>query len=396
MKRRNFLKNASLLTAGTLFTPAFLQQTLGGDLEAYHGKRVVIIQFSGGNDGLNTIVPFLDDKYYKARPIIGLIESEIIKLGNDLGINGEMKGLANLYDKGYLSIINNVGYPNPNRSHFRSMDIWHTASDSDEYLQTGWVGRYLDSFCKGSDEAIELDNTLSLAMKGNSRKGIAVENPQLFYSSLKVDQFDQLARKVKKEDLSEDNQGYLYKTLAEANQSAEYIYKQSKIYKSVSSFPNTQLGKGLKNIAELINSGIHTKVFYANLGGFDTHVNQKNKQNTLLSDYSSSVEAFVEELEKSGEFENTVILTFSEFGRRVEQNASEGTDHGAANNVFVIGKNLKTPGFVNENPDLSNLNRGDLIYSVDFRSIYAELIENWLNVSSSEILSKKIKAMPLI
>ncbi|MBD0401153.1 DUF1501 domain-containing protein [Flammeovirga sp. EKP202] len=396
MKRRDFIKNASFLTAGTMFTPLFLQQTLGKNTDPFEGKRVVIIQFSGGNDGLNTIVPYLDDLYHKARPTLSFKESEVFKLDNDLGINGNMKGIAELYDKGYVSVINNVGYPNPNRSHFRSMDIWHTASDSNEYIQTGWLGRYLDSYCKSVDSVIEYDNTLSLALKGANMKGVAVDQPYTFYNSLKVDQFDKLAKGASKETLDENNKGYLYKTLAEASQSAEYIYEKSRIYKSDVHFPNSYLGKSLKSISELIKSGIHTKVFYATMGGFDTHVNQKNSQNRLLKDYSDSVAAFVKELEKSGNFDDTIIMTFSEFGRRVAQNASQGTDHGAANNVFLIGKNLKSKGIVNENPDLFNLHQGDLIYSVDFRSIYADLLDNWLNVSSSEILSKKINTLRLV
>ncbi|NLR90731.1 DUF1501 domain-containing protein [Flammeovirga agarivorans] len=396
MKRRSFLKRSSLVAAGTMFTPMFLQQTLGKNFKEYTGKRVVIIQFSGGNDGLNTIVPFLDDNYYNARPSLALKKAEVINLANDLGINGEMKGFADLFHKGYVSIINNVGYPNPNRSHFRSMDIWHTASDSDEYISTGWLGRYLDSYCTFAREGIEMDNTLSLSMKGNKVKGIAVDNPQTFYNSLNVSQFESLAKSTDDDMLNEDNQGYLYKTLAEANQSAKYVYEHSKIYKSKSTFPKSQLGKNLKSVAEMIQSGMDSKVYYASLGGFDTHAYQKGKQNSLLKDYSASVSAFVEELERTDHFKDTVIMTFSEFGRRVKQNASGGTDHGAANNVFLIGKNLKQPGFVNENPNLESLNRGDLIHSVDFRSVYADLLDNWLSVSSSEILSKKHKTLPLV
>ncbi|AZQ62652.1 DUF1501 domain-containing protein [Flammeovirga pectinis] len=395
MKRRSFLKKSSLLTAGTLFTPLFLQQTLGQIQEEYKGKKIVIIQFSGGNDGLNTVIPYLDDNYYKARPSIAIQKEDLIQLDNNLGINGQMKGFADLFHKGYVSVINNVGYPNPNRSHFRSMDIWHTASDANQYLNTGWLGRYMDAHCSKPREGIELDNTLSLAMKGSQIKGIAVDNPYTFYNTLKVGQFDTLAS-GEAENLNEDNQGYLYKTLTEANQSAEYIFEHSKVYKSKTTFPDTALGKNLKSIAELIQSGMDSKVYYASLGGFDTHAGQIPQQSKLLKQYSEGVSAFVEELEKTDHFKDTVIMTFSEFGRRVKQNASKGTDHGAANNVFIIGKNLKKEGIINENPDLVNLNRGDLIHSVDFRSIYADLLNNWLNVSSSEIMSKNINELSLI
>ncbi|OHX66075.1 DUF1501 domain-containing protein [Flammeovirga pacifica] len=394
MKRRDFIKSASLLTAGTWFTPLFLQQTMGKDFTPYKGKRVVVIQFSGGNDGLNTVVPFLDDNYFKARPELALQESDIIKMDQDLGLNGQMKGLSDLYQEGYVSVINNVGYPNPNRSHFRSMDIWHTASGSDEYLQTGWLGRYLDAHCQTAREGIELDNTLSLAMKGQQIKGLALEDAKSLYFKLKSDQFNELSDID--DSLNENNQGYLYKTLAEAHQSAKYVFDHSKIYSSKAAYPSSDLGRHLKSISEMIVSGMDTKVYYASLGGFDTHAGQKNIQNRLLKDYSDSIYAFVQDLKKNDYFKDTVILTFSEFGRRVKQNASKGTDHGAANNVFVIGEKLKKPGIFNEGPDLANLHRGDLIHKVDFRSIYADLLDNWLDVESQGILNKSIDKISIV
>ncbi|MBB3698003.1 DUF1501 domain-containing protein [Flammeovirga yaeyamensis] len=393
MNRRDFLKSTSLLTTGTLFTPLFLQQTMGKDFSPYQGKRLVVIQFSGGNDGLNTVVPYLDDSYYKARPQIAIQKSDVLKLDNDLGLNGQMKGLADLYDEGYLSVINNVGYPNPNRSHFRSMDIWHTASDTNEYLNTGWLGRYLDSHCTSAREGIEMDNTLSLAMKGKHIKGLALEDSKSLYFKLKSDQFNALSEQ---EDLNENNQGYLYKTLAEAHQSAKYVFDHGKVYSSNSAYPNSNLGHHLKSIAEMIVSGMDTKVYYASLGGFDTHANQKNKQNGLLKDYSDCVSAFVKDLKKNDAFKDTVILTFSEFGRRVKQNASGGTDHGAANNVFIIGENLKKAGLYNEGPNLKELYRGDLVHQVDFRSIYANLLDNWLKVDNHLILNKNLPSLSVV
>lgn len=393
--RRSFLKQSSLLAAGSVLAPYFVsdfqRQSLG-----YSGKRLVIVQLSGGNDGLNTVIPYRNDLYYKMRPKLAIESSDVLKLTDELGFNPVMEGMKSLFDEGLLSIINNVGYPNPDRSHFRSMDIWHTGSNANEVWNTGWLGRYMDASCSGCQSphsAIELDDSLSLAMKGEKLNGLAMSNPANFVKNVRQARVKEIVRL--NGDLSEDNLGYLYKTLLETNQSAEYISQKIKKYKTPASYPGTGFSKDLKTIAELIGSGMETSVYYASMTGFDTHAGQKGKQERLLKTYSDAMKAFVDDLRSNDLLKDTLILTFSEFGRRVGQNASGGTDHGTANNLFVIGDLLKA-GVYNNSPNLTDLDNGDLKFEIDFRRVYATLLDKWLGVSSKTTLKREFKALDFI
>ncbi|TXH24231.1 MAG: DUF1501 domain-containing protein [Cyclobacteriaceae bacterium] len=396
--RRQFLKKSALATAGTMLLPGFLKSLEANPFALPEGQKIlVVIQLSGGNDGLNTIVPYTNDLYYKFRPQLALTKASVLQASDSLGFHPSLAKLNELYDKGYLAVINNVGYPNPDRSHFRSMDIWHTASDSNEYLNTGWIGRYLDSSCKNCNiahQAVEIDDMLSLALKGENIKGMAVKNPKKLYTVLHNNYFQKISKNTS--DTGEAALNYLYKTLAEASSSADYIYDKSKIYTSGTVYPNSEFAGQLKTVAELINSGIETKVYYVSLSGFDTHVRQQPQHVRLLNTYADAVNAFVSDLEKNNRFQDVLVMTFSEFGRRVSQNASGGTDHGTANNLFVIGKNLKQKGFINGTPDLSKLDQGDLIHEIDFRSVYATLLNRWLNTNSPSILNGNFKILEFI
>ena len=396
MKRRDFIKQSSL--ASSLFlVPSFVKAFESLTKGALGYKKLVIIQLSGGNDGLNTIIPYTNDIYYKSRPELAIPKTDIIKVTGDLGFNSQLTPLKSLYDKGYLSIINNVGYPNPNRSHFRSTDIWHTASDSNQYYNSGWLGRYIDNYGKMPYSGIEIDDSLSLILKGEKINGIATKNPAILNRNMNTPYFKNILNQQTDEHLSEHNLGYLYKTMIEAKSSAKYIYKTSKTYTSTFDYPQNPFGKQLKTTAQFINSGIDSQVFYVSMGGFDTHVNQSNRQDKLLNVYADSIDVFIKDLEKSDTFKDTLVLTFSEFGRRVKQNAANGTDHGAANNVFVIGKNLKQAGFYNEAPNLLDLDSNqDLKYSVDFRSVYATILDKWLEVNDNSILKKEFNTLDFI
>jgi uncharacterized protein (DUF1501 family) len=392
MKRREFLKHSTLATVGTWLIPSFLKAFDSPKID-FTGKKLIIIQLSGGNDGLNTVIPFENDIYYNVRPRLAIAKSEVLKLNSEQGFHPAMSKMKQLYDEGLMCIFNGVGYPNPDRSHFRSMDIWHTASDSNEYLSTGWIGRFLDAKCDSSCQAfsaVELDDTLSLALKGSRVKGLAMQNPEKFYKMAKN----------KKQDFSghhdHENVDYLYKTLAETVSSAEYIYEKNKIQKTDVEYPQNEFSQRLKTIGEMIKSGLEIEVYYASLSGFDTHVNQLNTQERLLGMYADAVYSLVNDLKKSGNLDNTLILTFSEFGRRVAQNASGGTDHGTANNLFIIGNNLKKKGFYNNAPILDTLDEGDLKYSIDFRNIYATILEKHLKSPTSPILGKSFEQLYFI
>lgn len=396
MKRRDFIKQ-STLASSLFFVPSFVKAFENVATTKLGYKKLVIIQLAGGNDGLNTIIPYTNDIYYKSRPKLAISKEKALKVNDEIGFHKNLAPLKNLYDQGNLTIINNVGYPNPNRSHFRSTDIWQSASNSNEYLNTGWLGRYIDTYGKAPYSGIELDDSLSLILKGEKINGIATRNPRILNANTQTPYFKKLINYQTEEHLSEHNLGYLYKTMIEAKSSAKYIYEKTKTFKSNLEYPKNSFGKQLKTTAEFINSHIESKVYYVSMGGFDTHADQVNKQAKLLKTYSEAVTVFVEDLKKNDTFKDTLIVTFSEFGRRVKQNAGGGTDHGAANNVFIIGNDLNKKGFYNEMPNLNQLDKnGDIIHTVDFRSIYATILDKWLAVDDEKILNKSFNKLNFI
>lgn len=396
MNRRNFIKSASLASTA-LFLPKFVSGFNLLDEAIATGKKLVIIQLSGGNDGLNTIVPFRNDIYYKKRPSLAQQKSNLIGITDEIGFHESLIAHSDLYNNGELCIVNNVGYPNPNRSHFRSTDIWHTGSDANEYLQSGWIGRYLDASKSKSLDAIEVDDTLSLLLKGETTDGIATKNAGLFYKTTQAPYFKKVVEHHDEAHLSEHNLGYLYKTMVTASSSAKYIYETSKTFTTKTTYPKNGFSKQLKQVAQFINSGLQTKVYYASLGGFDTHANQITKQKRLLKVYDEAMAAFVKDLKQEDSFKDTLILTFSEFGRRVQQNAANGTDHGTANQVFLIGNQLATPGFYNPMADLNNLDtNGDLKYDIDFREIYASVLNNWLQTDAKKVIKGSFSGLNIV
>ena len=396
MKRRDFLIKSSMASSVVL-VPSFMKAFESLDPRLFGYNKLVVIQLSGGNDGLNTLIPYRNDLYYSNRPGISIPKNRLIDMNGELGLNENLSPLKALYDKGYLSIINNVGYPNPNRSHFRSTDIWHTASNASEYLDSGWMGRYIDQYGKKPYTGIEVDDSLSLILKGRTINGVATKDAKKMFNNAKTPFFSKVLETQTETHLSEHNLGYLYKTMVGAKSSSKYIYETSKTSTSTKSYPNNPFAKQLKTTAEFINSKLETKVYYVSMGGFDTHANQANRQSRLLKTYSEAIDVFVKDLEASDSFKDTLILTFSEFGRRVQQNAAGGTDHGAANNLFVIGKNLKKPGLYNDSPDLTNLDKnGDLKYTIDFRSVYATLLDQWLDASHSKVLGSSFETLDFI
>lgn len=397
IKRKEFIQIGSLATASML-VPKFLKAFESKSMVMPGNKVVVILQLSGGNDGLNTVIPFRNDLYYKARPKLGIARDKALALTDEVGLNPALNGLKELYDDGSLSILNNVGYPNPDRSHFRSMDIWHTASQSDEYWTNGWMGRYLDSQCKGCDkptQAIEIDDVLSLALKGEEIKGIAVKDPRRLYGTAN-EKFFRDIMKNHKDEAGEQPVDYLYKTMAETLSSADYIFKQSRMHPTNAVYPATNLGNSLKTIASLIYSEINTKVYYVSLGSFDTHINQEGQQSRLFTEMNDAIKAFVKDLKEQHRFEDVLLFSFSEFGRRVQQNASNGTDHGTANNMFMISGGLKQKGILNPMPDLSDLNEGDLKHNVDFKNVYATILNKWLKADDKSILMKQYEYLNFI
>lgn len=391
IKRREFIQVGSLATA-SFMVPKFLKAFERSAVVPPGNRVVVILQLSGGNDGLNTVIPVRNDIYYRSRPRLGIAKGKALSLTDEIGLHPSLTAFKQVYDDGSLGILNSVGYPNPDRSHFRSMDIWHTASQSNEYWNTGWIGRYLDAQCNGCDkptQALEIDDVLSLALKGDEVKGLALKDPKRLYGISNEKYFKEVLKQHGADQHDEQPVEYLYKTMAETLSSADYIFQQSRLHPSKTEYPSTGLGNSFKTIASLVFSDINTKVYYVSLGSFDTHVNQEMQQQRLFKEMNDAVASFVKDLKANNRFNDVLLFSFSEFGRRVSQNASGGTDHGTANNMFFISGGLKDKGVLNSLPDLSDLDEGDLKYKIDFKNVYATVLNKWLGADAEKILGNK-------
>jgi len=397
ISRRKFLQSGTLAT-GTFVLPKFLKAFESPVYLSGGNKVLVVLQLSGGNDGLNTVIPVNNDIYYRERPRISIAKDKTLSLHSEAGLHPSLTHLKTLFDEGNLAILNNVGYPNPDRSHFRSMDIWQTASNSDEYLNSGWLGRYLDAQCTGCSKptlVLEMDDMMSPALNGEQMKGFAFRDPKRLYETSQ-DPFYKDILQAGLRQPSDDPGSYLYKVMAETISGADYIFQQSKLRPSFTIYPDTEIGKNLKTIASLISSDINTRVYYVSLGSFDTHVGQQSKQERLFKELNEAIKPFTDDLKLNHRFEDVLVMSFSEFGRRVSENGSGGTDHGTANNMFLIGGGLKDKGMLNGLPDLSNLTDGDLNQELDFKRVYATVLNKWLQADDHKILGRKYEYLNFV
>lgn len=385
MNRRNFLSLTGTLTGGSLLLPDFLfSYGLQKNL-TISDSCVVFIQLNGGNDGLNTFVPFEDPLYKMARPNIALSKDDVIGKNKGMAFHPALKGFADMQQNGDLSVIQNVGYENPIKSHFRSQEIWQTASNSNEYLNDGWLGRYLDLQCKDHQPTagINIDSIDNLALKGEEPNSITVKDPSRFKSKADIDETVTLSNNPQLD--------FVRKIADSVHEGAGEIQKALNNSKSEISYPKTVLAKNLEWISRLIKGNLHSKVYYTSLGGFDTHDNQLNIHANKLKDLNDAVFSFYTDLKKANKLQEVSIVIFSEFGRRVKDNG-KGTDHGTAAPLFVIGGNNKG-NIIGSNPDLKNLNNGDLIHQIDFRIVYATILQNKLEFEPTKI---GIKNKPLV
>lgn len=432
--RRQFLQTGLTLASAAATIPWFLNSSVLGmpapaaGLSSIPGVPedhiLVVIQMSGGNDGLNTVVPYGFDAYYKARPTIGIQANQALKLKevDGIGLHPQMAGIKDLFDDGLCAIVQGVGYPNPNRSHFKSMDIWQTA-DTDA-TGNGWLGRYFDSECcgfgkgeSGKAEAAPADKTVvtassmpgiaigrtaPLAMEGQRIKPIAFENEDMFrwigqdvHKAL-VDPYDKIQRRGTASS-ADTNAEFLMRTALDAQISSDLIRKAVR-NKSLVQYPGGDLARQLQMVGSMIRAGLPTRVYYVQLGGFDTHAGQggaQGRQGQLLGQLAAAVKAFYADLKAQENHGRVLTMTFSEFGRRVGQNASQGTDHGTAAPMFLFGPMVK-PGVIGDHPSLTDLDEGDLKYHIDFRTVYAGILESWLKADSRKILEGEYKPVPVI
>lgn len=377
MNRRNFLSLTGTFTGGALLLPDFLF-AFGSQQNLVIGEQcLVFVQLNGGNDGLNTFVPFENPLYYDLRPKIALSKNEVISATRGMAFHPALKSFATIQQNGDLAVIQNVGYPEPIRSHFRSQEIWQTGSASNQYLDNGWLGRYLDLQCKEHQPTagINLDSIDNLALKGQEPNSITVKDPNRFKTKTENDDSVQLSTNPQLD--------FVRKIANSVTEGSDEIQKALAKSASEVSYPKTGLSKNLEWIAKLIKGNLNSKVYYTSLGGFDTHDNQLAIQNNKLSELNDAIFSFYTDLKNAKLMQNVTIVVFSEFGRRVKDNG-KGTDHGTAAPMFIIGGSNKGKVMGN-NPNLSDLDNGDLKYETDFRSVYASLLENKLNFDATKI-----------
>ncbi|EDY81287.1 conserved hypothetical protein [Verrucomicrobiia bacterium DG1235] len=400
--RREFLRatgaGAGLLSLSP-FAPAFLTASAHANVAPPDKDQsiLVLIQLGGGNDGLNTVVPYQDDNYYNLRPKIGLKENELLKLDDQLGLNPGCEELHRLYHEGQFSIIQNVGYPNPNRSHFRSTEIWETASGSREYLSTGWVGRFFDNCCQGSPNddpfAVNIGNELPDTFLSESTANVfsyfgrgskSKKSTELILKSLESTSFP-----------DDSNANFLKHTAMNALITEERVVSRIRNYKPSVNYPQHSLGKGLQQVAAMIASGQGTRVYFVPHSGFDTHANQVQRHQNLLRQLSSSMSAFQADLQAKKLDDQVLTMTFSEFGRRPNENRSGGTDHGTAAPLFVMGSKLKG-SLHGDAPKLNVGKNKDLKYTTDFRSAYSTVIDQWLGGNHQSVLGDTFQPLDFL
>nr|WP_315221426.1 DUF1501 domain-containing protein [uncultured Flavobacterium sp.] len=377
MNRRNFLTLTGTFTGGMLVLPSFLN-AFGHQENLVIGEQcLVFIQLNGGNDGLNTYVPYDNPLYYDLRTKIALNKDAVIGKNNGMAFHPALKDFAQIQQNGDLTVLQNVGYPEPIRSHFRSQEIWQTATDSNQYINEGWLGRYLDLQCHDHQPTagINLDSIDNLALKGMEPNAITVKDPNRFKIK---------PTKEESTKLSDNPQlDFVRKIANSVVEGSDDIQKALAQSKTEIAYPKTALSKNLEWIARLIKGNLNSKVYYTSLGGFDTHDNQLAIHERKLTDLNDAVFSFYQDLKAAQLLQNVTIVVFSEFGRRVKDNGN-GTDHGTAAPMFIIGGANKGKVLGN-NPNLADLDNGDLKHEIDFRSVYASLLQEKMNFDYAKI-----------
>lgn len=391
--RRDFLKRSGLVSLSPL-VPSFLARSLRADDLKTDDRILVVIQLDGGNDGLNTVIPFTDEAYSKNRRELRIPDKEILKLNDSLGLNPGMKPAAKLFEEGQLAIVQGVGYPNPNRSHFESMAIWqHAKTDESQHDSIGWLGRTCDCIRK---EGSSVPDSIYL---GSEAVPVAIRgrraNPAAFENESDLALVGTVPEVTGASAVENDISAFVERTVDNSFRAAKQFAESKDAAKQTATYPETKLARKLKLMSRLIKLGGGTRIFYASQSGYDTHSAQLYTHRQLLSEFAGAVGAFLTDLKESKLDDRVVVMAFSEFGRRVDENASAGTDHGAAGPVFVAGSSVKG-GLIGNHPSLTDLDEGDLKMQCDFRRVYASLLDRWLGVESKTVLGGPFEALPLV
>ena len=362
--------------------------SLPGALLTSSGKRervLVVLQLSGGNDGLNTVIPRRQDAYYRSRPTLAIGANAVHALDKSYGLHPAMGALAEVYERGKLAVVHGVGQPVAERSHFRSMEIWHTASTALPLADTGWMGRLADQISArspGTMPALHIGSgTLPLALRGHGHLPPTVRDPKGILLEPNHTSFA-AAREQLLATASSANELAFLRDSAESTYEAAARMAELTSAESSSPYPNTELGRQLRLVAKLITGDFGTRLFQVELGGFDHHSRQAPAHQALLAQLSGALAAFQTDLEQSGHDDRVLTFAFSEFGRRAAENGSSGTDHGAGAPAFVMGSKVRS-GQHGTTPDLARLVDGDIAVTTDFRGLYTTLEKGWMGLRPS-------------
>lgn len=403
ISRRNFIKGSGMIAVG-LVTPAWLSTLARADLirqtkgaMADPDTILVVCQLSGGNDGLNTVIPYSDALYRSYRPSLAIEDEKVLHLNDQIGLHPGMAEVRDLYKAGKVAIVQNVGYPKPNRSHFKSMDIWQSASP-EQPGGTGWLGRHFDQKAVTGP----LNPVIALALSKEKPLAIQARKASIpcFASLADIQAMvgdpdaERMLRQIQSGPQDPGSQ-----VVQDANKAAldamSVLRDKLKLYSPKGQYGEDAFGRGFKQIAHLIAASPQTRVIYFSASGFDTHAHQAEQHEKLLTGFSKAIGAFMGEMTALGKSKQVVVLVFSEFGRRTYENASGGTDHGAAAPMFLIGDRVKG-GLYGGLPNLSDLADGDLKFQIDFRQVYATALQEWMGGDAKAVLGSSFSTLDLI
>lgn len=404
--RREFLGLSAQglgLLAFSQFAPQFLVRSTLAQTPRPETDRpiLVLVQLAGGNDGLNTVVPFADPNYHRLRPNLALPREGLLRVTDSVALHPALAPMHELLQTGRLAVVQNVGYPNPNRSHFRSAEIWETASDSGDFASTGWIGRYLDSCCPGSDSAghdplaVHITDSAPQAFAGaraHPTFGLPPRRGGRRGADRRREALEQFAAVPGPAD--NPNANFLRQTYMDTLVTERKVQRIIDDFRPEASFPGSAFGTSLRNVSALIAARLPTRVYFVSLSGFDTHANQLQQHAGLLAQLAEGLAAFQRDLESRGLANQVVTMTFSEFGRRPSENESKGTDHGTAAPLFLMGSRLR-PGLHGTPPSLDLAPNQDLTHSTDFRQVYTSVLQAWMQADPAPVLGNQFAPLPL-
>jgi uncharacterized protein (DUF1501 family) len=403
--RRDFLKATVGAMAASPGLPHLLLHPMIAQRAgtASDGPILIMIQLAGGNDGLNTVVPYASDLYYQDRPTIGVPAKNVLPVDATVGLHPNLKPLKGLFDQGKVAILQGVGYANPSRSHFQATSIWETADPTSNYT-TGWIGRYLDAELAGADNplsAVSLGPLLPQSFLSQRAPVTSIENINAYRFLVNRGEAQQILDAYTRMYSQSDRNSSPYINLIraagqDARQGVKDLQQVSTGYTPNLPYPKNPLADELQLVAQIIAAGLGTRVFHVTLGGFDDHSAEVFTHARLMQYLGDAVSAFYQDLANHGKADQVLIMTYSEFGRRVRENAGRGTDHGTAAPLFLIGGKVKG-GLYGQDPILSTLDpNGDLIYDIDFRAVYGTILDAWLGANSKSILGSSFERLPFL